>query len=66
MVLFRPMWQEGIEAIGSMGDDTPVAVLSNLPRPLFHYFYQRFAEVIIPRLGFTQMGEWRHRSGHTA
>ncbi|MEZ4768542.1 MAG: glutamate synthase large subunit [Caldilineales bacterium] len=48
VVLFRPMWQQGVEAIGSMGDDTPVAALSQLPRPLFHYFYQRFAEVTNP------------------
>ena len=48
VVLFRPMWQQGVEAIGSMGDDTPVAALSALPRPLFHYFYQRFAEVTNP------------------
>ncbi|MCB0255094.1 MAG: glutamate synthase large subunit [Anaerolineae bacterium] len=48
VVLFRPMWKQGVEAIGSMGDDTPVAVLSDLPRPLFHYFYQRFAEVTNP------------------
>ncbi len=48
VVLFRPMWQTGVEAIGSMGDDTPAAALSNLPRPLFHYFYQRFAEVTNP------------------
>ncbi len=48
VVLFRPMWQQGVEAIGSMGDDTPVAALSELPRPLFHYFYQRFAEVTNP------------------
>lgn len=48
VVLFRPMWQSGIEAVGSMGDDTPTAALSHLPRPLFHYFYQRFAEVTNP------------------
>jgi glutamate synthase (ferredoxin) len=48
VVLFKPMWQEGNEAIGSMGDDTPAAVLSSLPRPLFHYFSQRFAEVTNP------------------
>ncbi|HSN78507.1 MAG TPA: glutamate synthase-related protein, partial [Anaerolineae bacterium] len=48
VVLFRPMWQQGVEAIGSMGDDTPTAALSGLPRPLFHYFYQRFAEVTNP------------------
>lgn len=48
VVLFRPMWQQGVEAIGAMGDDTPAAALSGLPRPLFHYFYQRFAEVTNP------------------
>ena len=48
VVLFRPMWQQGVEAVGSMGDDTPAAALSGLPRPLFHYFYQRFAEVTNP------------------
>jgi glutamate synthase (ferredoxin) len=48
VVLFRPMWQGGNEAVGSMGDDTPAAALSRLPRPLFHYFYQRFAEVTNP------------------
>ena len=31
-----------------MGDDTPPAALSKLPRPLFHYFKQRFAEVTNP------------------
>src|SRR5690606_13955131 len=33
---------------GSMGDDTALAVLSYQPRPLFHYFKQRFAEVTNP------------------
>ena len=42
------MWEEGREPIGSMGDDTPTAVLSDVPRPLFHYFKQRFAEVTNP------------------
>ncbi len=47
-VILRPMWEEGREPIGSMGDDTPTAVLSDVPRPLFHYFKQRFAEVTNP------------------
>jgi glutamate synthase (ferredoxin) len=47
-VVLRPMWEEGREPIGSMGDDTPTAVLSGVPRPLFHYFKQRFAEVTNP------------------
>ena len=48
LVVLRPMWEEGREPIGSMGDDTPTAVLSAVPRPLFHYFKQRFAEVTNP------------------
>ncbi|MCX8016563.1 MAG: glutamate synthase large subunit, partial [Rhodocyclaceae bacterium] len=34
--------------VGAMGDDTPPAAMSKLPRPLFHYFKQRFAEVTNP------------------
>ena len=48
LVILRPMWEEGREPIGSMGDDTPTAALSDVPRPLFHYFKQRFAEVTNP------------------
>ena len=48
VVVLRPMVTEGHEPIGSMGDDAPPAVLSVLPRPLFHYFKQRFAEVTNP------------------
>ncbi len=42
------MVENKAEAIGSMGDDTPSAVLSDKPRPLFGYFRQRFAEVTNP------------------
>lgn len=48
LVVLRPMWRAGNEPIGSMGDDTPAAVMSHVPRPLFHYFKQRFAEVTNP------------------
>jgi len=48
LVVMQPMWQEGREPIGSMGDDSPTAVLASAPRPLFHYFKQRFAEVTNP------------------
>jgi glutamate synthase (ferredoxin) len=48
LVVLRPMWKEGREPVGSMGDDTPAAALSDVPRPLFHYFKQRFAEVTNP------------------
>ena len=47
-VLLDPMVSEGKEAIGSMGDDTPLAVLSERFRPLSHYFRQNFAQVTNP------------------
>lgn len=40
--------QSGQEAIGSMGDDTPLAVLSSKPRALYEYFRQQFAQVTNP------------------
>ncbi|HZY41835.1 MAG TPA: glutamate synthase central domain-containing protein, partial [Anaerolineae bacterium] len=49
-VVLRPMVENKAEAIGSMGDDTPSAVLSPKPRPLFGYFRQRFAEVTNPAI----------------
>lgn len=48
VVVLRPMVVEGKEPVGAMGDDTPPAALSALPRPLFHYLKQRFAEVTNP------------------
>ncbi len=47
-VILHPMVEEGSEAIGSMGDDTPVAVLSDKYRGLHHYFRQNFAQVTNP------------------
>ncbi|MGC5628045.1 glutamate synthase large subunit [Georgenia sp. Z1344] len=49
-VLVRPMAATGAEAIGSMGTDTPLAVLSARPRLLFDYFTQSFAQVTNPPL----------------
>nr|MCU0266423.1 glutamate synthase large subunit [Actinomycetes bacterium] len=49
-VLLKPMASTGIEPIGSMGTDTPVAVLSDRPRLLFDYFAQQFAQVTNPPL----------------
>jgi glutamate synthase (ferredoxin) len=43
-----PMAQNGTEAIGAMGIDTPIAVLSNKHQPLFNYFKQLFAQVTNP------------------
>ena len=45
---FVPMLKDGIEATHSMGDDTPLAVLSVKPRLLFTYFKQLFAQVTNP------------------
>jgi glutamate synthase (NADPH/NADH) large chain len=49
-LLVAPMARTGAEAIGSMGTDTPVAVLSERPRLLFDYFQQLFAQVTNPPL----------------
>ncbi len=49
-LLVEPMVVDGKEAIGSMGTDTPIAVLSNRPRMLFDYFDQLFAQVTNPPL----------------
>ena len=43
-----PMAQQGEEAIGSMGNDTPLAVLSDKNKPLYNYFKQLFAQVTNP------------------
>jgi glutamate synthase domain-containing protein 2/glutamate synthase domain-containing protein 1/glutamate synthase domain-containing protein 3 len=47
-ILMAPMARNGIEAIGSMGTDTPLAVLSDKPQSLFNYFQQLFAQVTNP------------------
>ena len=47
-MLIAPMGQTGEEAVGSMGNDTPLAVLSERPLPLFNYFKQLFAQVTNP------------------
>ena len=44
----KPMIAEKKEAVGSMGDDTPPAVISRNPRMLYTYFKQRFAQVTNP------------------
>jgi glutamate synthase (NADPH) large chain len=49
-VILAPMARSGAEAIGSMGTDTPVAVLSDRPRLVFDYFTQLFAQVTNPPL----------------
>jgi glutamate synthase (NADPH/NADH) large chain len=49
-ILMAPMARTGGEALGSMGTDTPIAVLSDRPRLLFDYFVQLFAQVTNPPL----------------
>ncbi len=49
-ILMGPMAINGKEPIGSMGDDTPLAVLSNRPRMLYDYFKQLFEQVTNPPL----------------
>jgi len=46
--LLAPMAQAGEEAIGSMGNDSPLAVLSDRSKPLYNYFKQLFAQVTNP------------------
>ncbi len=65
-VLMEPMGRKGKEPLGSMGDDSPLAVLSDKPRLLYDYFRQLFAQVTNPPLDaireelvtslFTQLG----------
>ena len=46
--VLRPLAEQGQEAVGSMGDDTPMAVLSQRVRSTFDYFRQQFAQVTNP------------------
>ena len=47
-MLFQPLAEQGQEPLWSMGDDAPPAFLSKLPRPLWDYCKQRFAQVTNP------------------
>ncbi len=47
-VIITPMAKDGVEAIGSMGNDAALAVLSDKPRLLYDYFKQLFAQVTNP------------------
>jgi len=49
-ILITPMAKNGMEALGSMGTDSPIAALSEKPRLLFDYFSQLFAQVTNPPL----------------
>ena len=47
-MILHPMVEDATEAVGSMGDDTPLAVLSEKYRGLHHYFRQTFSQVTNP------------------
>jgi len=49
-IILQPMGKDAKEPLGSMGDDTPLAVLSDRPRLLYDYFKQLFAQVTNPPL----------------
>ena len=49
-ILIAPIARTGIEPLGAMGTDTPIAALSDRPRLLFDYFVQQFAQVTNPPL----------------
>jgi len=49
-LILHPQIEEAKEAVGSMGDDTPLAVLSARYRPLSHYFRQNFSQVTNPAI----------------
>src|SRR4249919_2851112 len=49
-LILAPMASNGVEPLGSMGTDTPLAALSDKPRLLFDYFSQLFAQVTNPPL----------------
>ena len=47
-MILAPMARDGVEPLGSMGTDTPLAVLSSRPQLLYNYFMQLFAQVTNP------------------
>ena len=47
-LILHPMVEDAKEAVGSMGDDTPISVLSERYRPLSHFFRQNFSQVTNP------------------
>ena len=47
-MILGPMATDGVEPVGAMGNDTPLAVLSDVPQLLYNYFRQLFAQVTNP------------------
>ena len=50
--ILTPMAKDGVEPLGSMGTDTPLAVLSDKPQLLYNYFKQLFAQVTNPPIDY--------------
>ena len=48
--IIQPMAENGAEPVSAMGNDTPLAILSDRPQPLFNYFRQQFAQVTNPAI----------------
>ncbi len=69
-MILNPMASEGKDAVWSMGDDTPLAMMAQSPRPVYGYFRQRFAQVTNPAIDplreacvvsmHTRLGPWPH------
>ena len=69
-MILQPMASSGKDAVWSMGDDAPLAFLARSPRPIYHYFRQRFAQVTNPAIDplreavvvslHTRLGPWSH------
>ncbi|MGE5446632.1 MAG: glutamate synthase large subunit [Ignavibacteriales bacterium] len=47
-IIMIPMARDGVDPVGSMGNDTPIAVLSDRPQLVYNYFKQLFAQVTNP------------------
>jgi len=62
--ILAPMAEDGKEAIASMGDDTPSAVLSKMYRPLSHFFRQNFSQVTNPPID--SLREYRVKIGRAS
>jgi glutamate synthase domain-containing protein 2/glutamate synthase domain-containing protein 1/glutamate synthase domain-containing protein 3 len=61
--VLRPLANDGKEPVSSMGDDTPLAVLSDHARTIYHYLKQRFAQVTNPPID--HLREWKVMSLRT-
>ncbi|MCI5049925.1 MAG: glutamate synthase large subunit [Rickettsiales bacterium] len=55
-LILKPMVVDGKEAIGSMGDDTPIGILSQHYRGMHHFFRQRFSQVTNPPIDSLREG----------